>query len=322
VLSVASLSAAHISLGAAFPAGASLLIAAGAADSTLVSAAPVKLLRSANWTGTLTSSTITAPSVGTLLVPGVFDATVTLTGAGNDVNVAEVGQPQASSWHLTGSAKTFVFSGAFDGTLSAGGSVNEILVRTGGLDGTIKAGSINVLNVNGNVSATLATESINTLHDLGNITTSSVNVFGNLRTLSVSGQIGGSTINVGGILGTLVANSVVTSSVDVDISSGVTLANATARSIGGGTIHTLALTGRTGDQFSDSVILARTIGSATFGTVDTSSDAGTEGVAADSIASLSANVNGTAVRQRAATVAGYLASNASLFSEFQVKLVS
>jgi hypothetical protein len=321
LLSAVGLASAHITLGSAFPAGASLLVSGGILNSSLVSAAPLKLIRSANWTGSLSTSTITAPSIGTLITSGVFEAMVTLTSPGVDLNVAEIGSSDNSAWHLSGSARTFLFSGALDGTVSVAGGINAMVIRKGGFDGAISAGSVNVMSISGNIEATISAGTINALLDAGDLTNSDVNVAGTLKTLSVSGQIGGSTIDAGATMNTVVASSLVASTLEAGVASTVTLGNVSSGSIGGGIIRSVNLRGRSGDEFSDAVILAGTLGPLSLGTIDTSSNAGTEGIAATSIATLSANVSGTAVRQRAATLPAYLAANASLFSEFQVKLV-
>ena len=251
---------------------ADTLTAGAVVNSFFTSTVPVNSLKVASWTNSasnLTTEAVTAPVVKTLSVVGEFDPSLNLTGPGRDLNSATVrGAVNKGSWTIAGSAGSITLGSVAGqwGGLTVTGALTGVRILTGGLPADISAGTLNSLSVPGILS--------------GNITTT-----GNLLSLT-AGQLVGALVDVG--------------------STAVDAASATVGNLGGATLRSLRLTGKTANTFSDSNVVANVIGAIITGPINL---AGTdEGIAATSIRSATLTLATGTLHLSAAT----LLSNAAL----------
>jgi hypothetical protein len=289
-----SVSLGQITIGGAVGKPAAVTVTGAVDTSGLSSAVAVASLSVAGWTNkSFTSSqvpsAISAPSIGTLVCNGAFNANLTLTGAakGAALNVARITGPVAAgTWNVTGNVRSVTLGSVTPGWAGASvsGNIAGLVVRSG-LSSDIAAGSINSLVVTGALSA--------------NVTTT-----GNLLSLRASTLVG-SFINVG--------------------STATSAANASLENVGTATLRSLVLTSRAANAFSDSNIVANTIGSVTAGQID---PAGTnEGIAGHIIHAVAVTTAGKTARIPASALltptalSTYLSNKAITLGNFAIDIL-
>ncbi len=260
MLQLGTLAGATITIGAGLPAGASLTLGA-VTDSSLTSAVPLRLLRANKWSNAGTSA-ITAPSIGTLNVAGVFQPGLTLTSAGTALNAATItGDVGPGGW-------------------SVAGVVRSLSVR-GSLSGTYTLGSAKTIRVTGNIAdATLTFTGAGT----------------SLATLAVTGSVTHSSITTAGSVGSIAAALLTGDTILIGGPAGTTFAAVTIATLGSATLATLRLTSRSGTAFSDTTVIAHALGSATLGAVATNNGGVADGLAVATAKSVAGTANGTAFR--------------------------
>ncbi len=242
-INLKTISSAQIQLGAGVASDA--LTAGAVTNSFFSSAVPVNSIKVASWTNSasnLTSQAVTAPVLKSLSVAGEFDPSLNLTRAGRDLNAATIrGAVNKGSWTIAGSAGPIsIGSVASQWGGLTAGVLTNVRIRTGGLPADITAGTISSLVVAGALS--------------GNVVTT-----GNLGSLQV-GQLVDSLVDVG--------------------STATSVAAATLANVGVATLRSLRITSKLANSFSDSNVIADTIGSVTTGSVNTANGGTPEGLAA------------------------------------------
>lgn len=251
LLSLRRLNDAQIQIGSAIPAGVSIVLGDVTATS-LTSAVPIRLLRVSSWTDPA-SSAIHAPVLSSLLSLGDFATGLTLSGSGSaapTLGAARIGGAmRGGAWSITGNTSALVaksitstWTGSFNGKLGA------LLVRTGGLPGSLTAtGAINALLVIGDLTGRVSA--------------------GSIRNMLVSGAILNTTVSSAGDILSMAAGSMSGATITAGATPGVDL--------GARTIGALRITGRGANVFSDTSIFAHRITAALLGAVNTSSTAPT-----------------------------------------------
>jgi len=263
-ISLRTATSANITLGSIGVASSSVTFTGAVTDTSLTSGIALSHLNAKSWVNSNTVSNsesvvVTAPSIANLGIGGEFDAALTLNSTGKAPalgNAHITGAASVANWSVTGNARS-IFLGAASttwGGLTVSGNLGSFTIAGGNLSADVSAGSINNMRVAGAISA--------------NITTT-----GNLKSLT-AGQLLDSLIDVGST-----ASSVATAS----------LAN-----LGTSTLGNLHLTSKAANTFSDSSVIADTIGSATTGQVNAANGGSPEGLAAHLIKGASVGVdNGT-----------------------------
>jgi hypothetical protein len=338
-LTAASLSAATITIGAGLP-GHFSLVAGAVNDSTLTSAVPITLLKTASWTdnavgSVAASSAIQAPSIGRLIDAGAFNATVNLTASGKAPTLASAsiaGALDGNTWTVAGTTGSVVLGSATPATSAVAwngsfGTIGALTVRSGGFGGTLSTGSIRSLTINGNLTGTVTATSAASVRVAGDFNGATFTVNGLLGRLLVTGTIGGSALTTTGGITSITAGSINTSQILVGAASGVTsLPVSSASDVGTATIGSIKLTGRSGDQYTNSDIITGTIKSASLGTVAINNNGTGFGLAVGTITSFTGIFNGNPLRANRTdlanntVLASVLTSQGVTFGDFEIQI--
>ena len=254
-LTLGSITDASLSIGSGGAANVAIVLGS-AADSQLTSAVAIRSLKVGAWAdATAGQSTLSAPSIGTIVGTGEFDPTVTTTGGG--INSARIsGAIGSTSWTIGGDLRTLTagsINGAWDGAIT--GRINSLVVKGGGFGGTLSAASIGTLNIAGDLTGTVTAGSATNVKVTGNATAAVIDFTGSgtsLSHLTVSGAVTSTSIATAGNAGTITAGALVGSMVDIGATAGTSVSG----SAGAGSLSNLKLTGKTGDVFSASDIVA------------------------------------------------------------------
>jgi hypothetical protein len=269
-----------------------------AADFNLTTAAPVRTLTANDWTGT---STITAPSIQTLKVPGNFAAQLVLTDSTLSLNSAIFGSLQAGNpWSIAGSVKT-ISTGSIASNFSATvlGNIANLSVAADD-DGDITAGSITNAKIKGSLSAA----AINLTNTAGT----------DLGSISVGGAIDNSQIfsasNIDKIRAAVLNDSEIYAGV-VNVVSG--LPNSASDFSTNASIDSVTITGtRTQYAVSDSDIAAANLGKIVFGYVNIDNGGTPFGLSADQLSSFSRIVSNRRLIWKSAQGLANLTDNGDL----------
>ncbi len=262
-LQVAQISSAKITVGTGLVNGFSLL-APAVADTTITSGVPIRLIKVNAWNGSaLGASAITAPLIGTILDPGIFQASLTLTGSGTDLAAAQIkGQLSNANWKISGNVGSLV---------------------VGGLTATISASHIRGIRVVGNVNPGSAVTLSGTGLSLG--------------AFSIGGSVDGTTITTAGNVGSIVGALFADDTVLIGAVAGTTITSVSTANVGTATLGTLRLTAGGMLGFSNSTLIAHTLGNTTLGIVDTTNASpAPDGVAMITARSITGTENGTVFR--------------------------
>ncbi len=262
-------------------------------NTSLDSAAPLTLVRSAQWTTPgIGDYTITAPSLATLSITGDFDDGIELSGTANDLTAVRIGGQISGNWNIDGVV----------GSITAGSAASAWNLFTKNLVRSITLG--------GNVTSDIAAGAIGTLKIAGNLTGALIQTeatykkgFVQLVRLSVGGDIIGSTIYAAGNVGTISAAAMLP-----DTSSSTPIPSQIAAGVDNGPLQSTTLSATSDDfiypakiaavllgsaspAFSDSRILAYQLGTLKLGVVQTSNGGNAHGVIAELIGSLQATLD-------------------------------
>lgn len=251
------------------------------------------------------------PTALTIISPTITGASITAAGEVVSITAASV----TSTTLNAQSAKTIKVSGAvssltasFTAVSIAGqltfGDVSSLILSSAGAFKTVNAasltsttitsGPISSLHVKGavtNSNVQLTNTTSGPIHVVvgGALENSTVNSTGTLSAVSV-GSIDGSNVTTAGDLLSLSTSSVSGSTILAGASNTVTLDNVTAANVGTMEIRTIKVT----KTFSDSTVIAQTIGSASLGAVSNSGSTPT-GLGAQVYKSAKLSVNGIAL---------------------------
>ncbi len=330
-LNVKSISNSTISIGSGLP-GHFSLTTGTVTDTSLDSAVPITSIRATSWVSSSTDAQITAPSIGTLTIAGAFDVALSLTQT-------SAGTPALRSARIGGVLDGSLTTSASIGSISAGsvnttwepqlGAITSLTIKAGGLGSNLDAGAIGTLLITGNLTGNISATSAKLIHVTGAITNPdglSLNISGALRQLVVGGNISNSTILAGGGIASLSAASLNASTISAGVANAVGIATATAGNLGTATIGTIRLTGRAGDQFTDSAILAGRVTTASLGSVTTTNGGVSFGIAAHYVGTFAGTVKGVAVHLphsalvSDATIAAYLKKKNVSFGDFEISI--
>jgi hypothetical protein len=295
--------AAQVHIGGGIATGPALL-GGSVADSSIQSDASIRLLKVTSFTTAAgTSSTISAPSIGTLLSLGEFNASLGLTGApapAATLGVARVvGAVSGGTWNIAGRTGTIVA-----GSVAAGwsgnieGALGAMTILSGGFASNLTAGSVGSIVVLGDFTGDLTTSNAAVLRVTGAMNGSTLTFTGpaggglSLNALVVGGAITNTTLTTAGDVGAIVGSSLIGSTLDIGTDAGVSFGSVTAANIGSHTLRSLRLTSHAAGAFADSTVIANTISSAVIGDVTTTNGGTPEGLAAHSLRTLSASIKG------------------------------
>ncbi len=335
-LQLGQINNAQIQVGAGVPAG--LAVTLGSATSTfLTSATAIRTLKlTGAWTG---GTTITAPSIGSLIVAGGFDPGLTLSGAAGAVptlaSARIVGAIGASTWDITGNVRSITagsIAGGWAGNIS--GLVSALATKAGGFTAALSAGSIGSVTFAGDLSGHITAGSAKSVKVTGSVSGSTLAFNAPaagkpaLSKLTVAGAIVNSSITTAGDLLSLVAGSLNGSQINVGVAADVTLDTISAGTIGSSTLRSLRLISKAAGAFTNSSVIAAAITSAILGGVTTANGGSSEGLAAANYKSLSATFGGVPIHAgpRQLTDVNTLVAFAqtkgvSTFGDFEIKFV-
>jgi hypothetical protein len=300
-----------IVIGSAITTGPAIL-GGTAANASLSSQVPIRVVRVGSWTSTAVSGTpvslIEAPSIASILSLGEFDVNLQLnlpgaTSTGMTLGSARIlGNLSGGGWTINGSAGTIVAHTADSSWKpDVANKLNTLLVQSGGFAGAVQANTLGSAIIVGDFTGTLSTMSANIVRVTGSITNAAINLSMNgaagtaLNALIAAGPIVSSVISsISGDIGTIVASRLVSSKVLVG-NSVDTFTGLAPGELGSSTLRSLRLTSRAADAFADSVVSANTITSAVLSEVTTNNFGATEGLLATSMRSLSATIASTAI---------------------------
>ncbi len=278
-LQVAQISNANVTIGTGIIGGFSLLVPS-VGDTNISSGVPIRLIKTNSWNATtMGSSNITAPLIGSIIDPGVFQASLRLTGLGLDLAAAQIrGQLSNANWQVSGTIGS---------------------LQLGGLTGSITAAHARGIRVLGSVNPGSA------LHFTGGGLS--------LGALNVAGAISGTTITTAGNVGQIIAALMTDDSVLIGAAAGTTIATASPGNVGAATLGNLRLTGAGMLAFSNTTLIAHTIGTATLNIVDTAdANPAPDGIALITTRSITGTANGSVFR--------FLPSSVSpdVFGQFEI----
>jgi hypothetical protein len=261
-VSLYSVTDAVLNVGNTGVSSTSVVIKGAVTDSSIISTTPIGTLKAGSWINDNNGSSsesvqVSAPSIGNLVIGGAFDAALSVDSVGKKSALGSVhiaGAVNTASWSVTGNAHSIFLGSAGPtwGGLTVSGNLASFVIAGGNLTADVSAGSINGMKVAGVISANISTT-------------------GNLNSLQ-AGQLVDSLIDVG------TTNNNVTTA---------TLAN-----LGTATLGTLRLTSKAANTFSDSSVIAHTIGSATTGAVNAANGGAPEGLAGHLIKGATVTVDG------------------------------
>jgi Bacterial Ig domain len=289
---------------------APILDLTGSSPSTLAGLSSLQVKQLNGATLTISGSaplTITAPTItGT----SISAPTSTVSLSAGSVTNTTVSALSDKTIHVTGAVTSTTLSNtstAVAGQLVFGGDVNSSTLASGGAFKNLSAASI--------TDSTITSGPISSLHVKGAVSASSIQLNGNTSgpiRVVVGGNLGGSTITTAGALTSLSAGTISTTNITTagDIlalstsslsgstilagtnNSGpaVTLDNVTAGNVGANQIRSIKVS----KTFSDSTVIAQTIGSASLGEVSNAGNTPT-GLGAQVYKSTKLSVNGTAL---------------------------
>jgi peptidyl-prolyl cis-trans isomerase A (cyclophilin A) len=264
--------------------GVNVRIMIGTATNSSVQGYGIGLIKSKQWLNTDGGTyQIYAYYLSQLDVTGTFADDLDLTNKGYDVQNATVGEP-SGAWNLSGSLlQANLQTPASTWALTTGGIIQQLNVK-GTLSNVIQAAAVSSVKVvgdtNGAVIQTDATYNkrflqVGRISVTGAMTNSVIFSAGNIGTIS-AGSMSGSRIYAGVALATAQAGTLPT-----DLTDFTDNARITSVSVGNGA-----------SSFSESQINAETIGSLRLGGISDDSSGASEGIAAHTITSLSATLNG------------------------------
>jgi hypothetical protein len=330
VLNVASINNSAITIGAGGAPRFSLT-AGPITSTTLDCAVPITSLRAASWSGLVNGARcyIKAPSIASLSIAGAFNADLTLTANGKSFalnNARITGAVGATTWTIPGAINAITAGSIAAGWKGTFGKINSMTIRAGGLSNAVlTAGAVGSLTITGDVtSSNITAGSTRLLRFNGSIRKSSLDITGTIGQLVATGSLINDAIFTGGNLNTLTAAAMSSTNLDIGVSTTVTLATANTANLGSASLGRVRLTGRAGDQFTNSQILAGKITTASLGIVTTANGGVSLGIASKSVGTFTGTIGHSLVRPprsalaSTATLTAYLLQKNISFGDLEI----
>jgi hypothetical protein len=274
---------ATITLGA--PADARLqptITLTAAEDTDITSASAIRSIRFGAWTsGDTESDVITAPAVGQLQSDGDFAGVLTLNGGttGSTLASARIKGAATGTWSVQGSVGNVSLGSTSAAWLgSFGGPIGAVAVA-GDLAGTLNAASVRSLRAG---SLTGANITLVQPSAAGAVALGSLNAKGAISNTNI--RAAGA--DIGAVSALSIANS--TLYAGVNPAEGAALPDAATDFVAPATIRTETVRNRAAASFVNSDIAARTLGRMNLGVINTANGGVPFGIAAETIASVSA----------------------------------
>jgi cyclophilin family peptidyl-prolyl cis-trans isomerase len=241
-------------------------------------------LKSRQWLNTDSGSyKIYANSINFLDVTGTFAENLQLVGKGYNLVVAKVGAA-SGTWNLSGSIlEAQLGSPASTWSLNAGGVIERLTV-TGTLANTIVAAAVNTISVVGSTNGAVIETDANFSKK-----------YVQIAHIKITGSFENSVIFAAGNIDAISAGSIVGSRIYAGINLSVAQAGGfanTASDLSNDARIQSIVVGAGTSSFSDSQINADILGAMELGDINTSNNGVPEGVAAHTITSIRATLNG------------------------------
>lgn len=236
---------------------------AGAQDTDITSAVPIKSLKFGSWTSVDPDSDgITAPAVGTMQSGGDFPGALTITGAptANTLNNVRINGAATGPWFVPGIVGNVSIGATSAAWLASFTGPIKTLAVAGDLAGTLNAGSVRSFRA-GTISGATITL----------IQPTAAGAFA-LNSLKVKGAIANSNIRAtASDVGTVSAGSIVNSTIYAGVSSavGTALPDSADDFVAPATIRAVNVRNRTSASFVNSSIAASTLGRLNLGVINT-----------------------------------------------------
>ncbi len=245
------------------------------------------------------SDTIALNGIGTLNLKSISDATISI-GSGLpghfSLIAGTVSDTSLSSAVPVSSIRAASWASSTTTSQITAPSIGTLTVKSGGFASNLVSDAIGTMLVTGNLSGDITAGSAKIIHVTGAISNPNgltVSISGALGELLVGGTVSNSTINIGGNLASFSAAAMNASTLEAGVSPAINIADATSAQLGTATIGSIRITGRSGDQFTNSVILAGKINSASLGNVLTNNGGSTLGIGAKSLGTFSGVFGGS-----------------------------
>ena len=238
----------------------------------------------------------------------------------------------------TTAASTLTTTAAALGGVTDADPLGAVVAAKAILTGTVTLASLNTLRVAAVSHATIGINSALGSATVGTVTDSAFTAAGTVKalratawtgdgaapsaltaasigTFAVTGDLTGTTVTTTGNVTALSAAALTGDTVLVGATAGTTLTTATSATIGTATLAALRLTGRTGNTFASTTVIAHTVGTASLGRVDTDNGGTADGLALAAARSVTATAAGSAVRVTRTTTAN------QVFGDFRIDLI-
>jgi Bacterial Ig domain len=279
---------------------------------SIISALPIQQLKLKSWTDPqFMRPIIRAPSIGSIVDSGAFEATMDLLGPGTPSVLPTLasanirGAMDRGGWTITGnvgSVVTGAVSSLWSGNIS--GKVNAFTIRAGGFSGALTiSGILGSMVVTGNQTGAVSALAAKSIRISGDLDATSITLTGSsgidLGSLSVKGSIeSNASVTVASSIGSITALALSDSFISAGIISGTTLDTASSSTLGDAIIRGVHLTlpPSKGFAFSNSSIMAGTIDSVLTGKINTANGGIPEGLAAIVFRGITGTIGGGTAR--------------------------
>ena len=287
-------------------------------NSTITSAVAINSLKVTSWTNADASgdpAALTASSIGSIVSTGAFNPNTTVSPTGRTAGIASarIGGTLGGAWTDSGTAGV-ITAGSVDSAWTGAitGALTSLTVKSGTLASTLSAASIGTLAVTGTLSGTITAASA--------------------RLIRATAGITGATLTFSASLGQVVAASLTNSNIFVGVvassTPAATLTTISAADLGTGSITSIVLNGRTGNQFSGSTIFADKIRTLSLGSVNTDNGGTAEGVAVNTLTAATGIFGSNTVHLghgqliSEAILQAYVAQQSITFGDFEIEIPS
>lgn len=292
-LTLKSANTASINVGNTGVSGFTFVASGDVTNSNLNSGVAIRQLKAASWTNTANNVLIvSAPAINNLVVAGSFDPNLDLSGTGSSApslrHASIVGAVEIGYWNISGSAQNVIVGSASSSWGAAvTGALNHLVIHGGGLAATVNAGTLGNIAISGDLTGTITAGSARVIRVNGGVSNSTLTLTNSsgtvLNNLKVTGAISNSTVAAAGNIRNINANALTNSVIDAGPDASLSLADASTANIGSESINNIRLSGRAATAFSNSTILASSLGAVNLGSVNVSNNNVPLGIGADNI---------------------------------------
>jgi fibronectin type 3 domain-containing protein len=223
---------------------------------------------------------INAVSINQLIVASTLSASLNLTGAGRDVNLATIrGGLTGGDWTLAGSAGQITAPGVASGWQGTFGGAVGLFIDRGDFAGTLIAATAQNITITGSLTGSIQLTGVTT-RDLG--------------VLSVGGAINGGSVMAAGSIRSITAAALVNADVFAGVNAGVTTLPTSINEFASPqSITSVIITGRRQPfAVQGSNVAAESLGAVSFGSVNTDNSGTQFGLAAHTLNSYRRIIDG------------------------------